>query len=97
MDDFAIAFDDPGVELVVILLVTAEHLDSLRHLVIRADLLTSGDNARQGANSDRYWPLMEAGGDIEAMVYCQPPPRLRPPILQFSLKGCMLYAWALGA
>ena len=45
MADFAIAFNDPGVKLMVILLVTAEHLNSLRHLVIRADFLTTGDNA----------------------------------------------------
>ena len=42
---FANAFNDPGVKLMVILLLAAEHLDSLRHLVIRADFLTSGDNA----------------------------------------------------
>ena len=43
--DFSIAFNDPRVKLMVILFVTAEHLDSLCHLVIRADVLTFGDNA----------------------------------------------------
>ena len=44
MDDLAIAFNDPGVKLIVILFITAEHLNCLCHLVIGGHFLTSGDN-----------------------------------------------------
>ena len=62
--DLVTAFDDHGVELMMILLVSTEHLDGLRELMFRADLLASKHQTRERTNSNRHRPLVDTCRDV---------------------------------